>query len=429
MRPLTSTLRAAQEAASALPVLRVDLLDRDVGVVPLRWTRWYSGSEPDGPAAAAVPSDGALVRARIDPGAGTLHVQRVATPTASSDYTPWTALGSVAASAGLDCSAALQRLLLTSVNSVGTGVEVRESTDGGATWAAATVVATAAATITAVAGAVRADGSAAVFFAVGGVVSSVTRTGLGGWGLPVAWSHSRASVDGLVASDAEDYVVLVSGTDNGGNAGVWAALFGSGLTLPPGVWFPLAPIALASAGTGIAYLAAGVAIGSSPWASIVERSQGDRVQLASTVAGLDVLQQSWRDPQPLDETTPFGLAIAIGGTASYLAAPAGVWSAAPSEPAVNVSADVLTMDFATVDSVQRARLALSDADGRYLEGVAPPTLAPGAELLVRAGHRTSAGLELVEVGRLTITSIARSRRRGRSIVEIEATGPLGVLGR
>ena len=429
MRPLTSTLRAAQEAASALPVLRVDLLDRDVGVVPLRWTRWYSGSEPDGPAAAAVPSDGALVRARIDPGAGTLHVRRVATPTASSDYTPWTALGSVAASAGLDCSAALQRLLLTSVNSVGTGVEVRESTDGGATWAAATVVATAAATITAVAGAVRADGSAAVFFAVGGVVSSVTRTGLGGWGLPVAWSHSRASVDGLVASDAEDYVVLVSGTDNGGNAGVRAALFGSGLTLPPGVWFPLAPIALASAGTGIAYLSAGVAIGSSPWASIVERSQGDRVQLASTVAGLDVLQQSWRDPQPLDETTPFGLAIAIGGTASYLAAPAGVWSAAPSEPAVNVSADVLTMDFATVDSVQRARLALSDADGRYLEGVAPPTLAPGAELLVRAGHRTSAGLELVEVGRLTITSIARSRRRGRSIVEIEATGPLGVLGR
>ncbi len=65
MLSLTPTLRAAQQSASVAPRLRVRLFDRDVGLSRLRWTRWYSGSEPDGPAAAAVPSDDPLVRALI----------------------------------------------------------------------------------------------------------------------------------------------------------------------------------------------------------------------------------------------------------------------------------------------------------------------------------------------------------------------------
>jgi hypothetical protein len=386
---LTSTLREAQESASAAPHLRVTLHDRDVTVVRLRWTRWYTGVEPDGPAAAAIPDDDALVRARIDPGAGTLHVQRVAAPSVSSDYTQWTALGAVSASPGVGCAAAEQRVLLTSVNAAGTGIEVRESTDGGATWSAATIIATAGSAVTAVAGAVRRDGSAAVFYAASGSVSSVSRTGLGAWGAPVAWSQSLATIDGLAAANVEDYAVLVSGTDSSVQAGVWATLFGSGL-LPAGFWLPLAPIALASAGTGVSYLAAGLANVGAPRASIVERSAVERVQITSTVAGRLMLSRLWREPRPLEETTPYGLDI-TSRTEAFLVAPAGVWHSVIGAPVEDLSDDVVALELTTAFGSQRARLTLSDEAGRYLQGVAPIALAPGGELLLEAGYQTSAG--------------------------------------
>lgn len=429
MLALSTTLREAQQAASTAPRLRVTLGDRDLGVTPLRWTRWYSGSEPDGAAAVAVTSDGALVRARIDPGAGTLHVQRVATPSASSDYTQWSALGSVSSTPGVSCVAAGQRLLLASVNAAGTGVEVRESSDGGATWSAPTVVATAGPTVTAVAGAVRSDGSAAVFFAAGGVVSSVSRTGLGAWGAAAAWSQSLASVDGLAATDDEDYVVIVAGSDPGGSAGVWATLFGSGQTLPAGAWQTLTPLALASPGTGVSYLVGGVAIRVEPRVSLVERGAVDRVRIASTLAGRQTLSQLWRDPRPHEETSPFGLAITHGSGGSYLASPAGVWNAPSGAPDEDVSDDVLAFELTTNGSSQRGRVTLDDAAGRYLEGAAPVALTPGGELRLEAGFATSVGEESVELARLVITELRRERRGGRAVVEVEARGGLDALDR
>ena len=80
MRTLSRTLIAAQRSASAEPYLRVRLFDRDVGAIRLRWQRIYTGTEPDGPCAAAVPADGALLRARIDPATGALTRQRAANP-------------------------------------------------------------------------------------------------------------------------------------------------------------------------------------------------------------------------------------------------------------------------------------------------------------------------------------------------------------
>ncbi|MSQ30315.1 MAG: hypothetical protein EXR68_07510 [Dehalococcoidia bacterium] len=80
---------AAQRSASAAPALRVTVADRDVGVNRLRFTRWYTDSEADGAGGVAVPADESLIRARIDAGAGTLFVQCVASPSASSTYSAW----------------------------------------------------------------------------------------------------------------------------------------------------------------------------------------------------------------------------------------------------------------------------------------------------------------------------------------------------
>lgn len=85
---------------------------------------------------------------------------------------------------------------------------------------------TAGAAVTAIACALRSDGSAAVFYAVAGVVYRITRSGLGAWGAATAWSFSLASVSGLAALFDADYQVLVSGAESGGDAVLWATTFG-----------------------------------------------------------------------------------------------------------------------------------------------------------------------------------------------------------
>jgi hypothetical protein len=170
MRTLTATLLAAQQSASTQPYLRVRLYDRDVGVPRLRWTRWYTGSEAAGPCVCAVPADGSLLRARIDASNGGLHHSRVASPGAGSTYSAWTSLGTVAAAPRLGIAVAGTRALIASVAANGVDVQVRESTDSGATFGSAAVLVTAGGTVTAVACTLQAPGTAAVFYAVAGVV-------------------------------------------------------------------------------------------------------------------------------------------------------------------------------------------------------------------------------------------------------------------
>ncbi len=158
MITISAALEAAQRSSPQTPSIGVTIGDWDVGIPRLRWTRWYaSTSEALGPCAAAVAGDGALLRARIDAGTGTLFVSRVASPTQSSTFSAWTNGGTVSVAPRLGLSAAGTRALLAAVSG-GTTIEVRESTDGGATFGSPLTVATAGATVQAVSCALRADG-------------------------------------------------------------------------------------------------------------------------------------------------------------------------------------------------------------------------------------------------------------------------------
>src|SRR3990170_3408249 len=98
MRTLSASLLAAQKSASAVPYLKVVVSDRIGGVRRLAFTRLYTGSEADGYHAAAMPSDGSLLRARV--ASGRLYYQRVASPGAGSNFSVWTDLNA-AANAGV----------------------------------------------------------------------------------------------------------------------------------------------------------------------------------------------------------------------------------------------------------------------------------------------------------------------------------------
>ena len=265
MRTLTSTLLAAQQSASAEPYVRVRLSDLDVGVPRLRWTRWYSGAEAAGPCGVGVAGDGGLLRVRLDAASGALSHQRVAAPSAGSTYSAWTSLGSVHAGARIGFAAAGTRALIATVRSGGTGVEVRESTDSGASFGASLLLTTTGGAVTAIACTLQASGTAAVVFAWGGAVYAMRRAGVGGWSMPALWPHTLASVSGLAATFESDHQVIVSGATSAGAAGTWSCILGAGGSMPPGAWSALHEVAGASAGTNLSHFGSGRSPGGEGW--------------------------------------------------------------------------------------------------------------------------------------------------------------------
>lgn len=408
------------------PSVGVTIGDWDIGVPRLRWERWYaSTAEALGPCAAAVAGDGALLRARIDAATGALLTQRVASPTESSTYSAWASAGTVSVAPRLGLSAAGTRALLATVSG-GTTIEVRESTDSGATFGSPSTVATAGSTVQAVSCAVRADGTAAVVWAEGGVVKSSRRTGLGAWSAPASASLGLASVSGLAMYDVPDYGVIVSGTlTTGGATGVWSTRLGTGLSGPPGSWSALAPVVVASPGTGVTYLATGLGHAGAPRAVFSETIAGTtRSHLASTVAGATFEDHAWRDPAPaLDVTLAHGLGFAADANDAYLVSPRGVWHAAIDVAEIDVSADVLALRFEQTIEGDRLILTLADS-GAYAVGVAPRSFALGGEVAVAPGLEVDGAPERAEGRRWWITSIRRRREGGRATVEVEAHGAL-----
>ena len=154
--------------------------------------------------------------------------------------------------------------MIASVHTDGVSVEVRESSDGGTTFDAPSVVGVAPSAVTAVACSMAPDGTAAVIYAAEGVLYGVRRFRTARWRAPAAWSRSLATVNALAATFDADHNVLVSGTNAEGSAGVWSTIHGAGGAYPPGAWRPLSEVASAAPGTHTTYLASGTARADAP---------------------------------------------------------------------------------------------------------------------------------------------------------------------
>ena len=427
MRGISPTLEAARRSPSAKPHMRVLLHDRDVGSLRLRWRRVYSGMEPDGPCAAAVAGDGALLRVRIDPSTGALTRQRVAAPGPDSDFSAWTAVATVAAAPRVGLAASGTRAVIASVRADGVRVEVRER----ATFGTPTVLAVASGTVTAVACSMGPDGTAAVFYAVGGTVYAVRRFGTARWRSAAAWSRSLATVDGLAASFSVDHNVLISGTNAAGDAGVWSTIYGIGSAYPPGRWRPLVEVVVAARGTRTTYRASGTALADAPQSVFVESYAGggayDRVHVAPGVGGTSYLDQLWRNPRPFGHESAHGLAMAAGNGAAWLASPHAVWHAPYPDLATDLTDDVL--EATVIEGLRggRVRLLLRNDHARYGPEAAPAALAAGGELLPSAGYITSAGEERLDGRAFWITAVRRRYGPDGSTVEVDAVDGWGLL--
>lgn len=422
MLPTSPAIVAAAQAASATPAVRVRLFDRDALVPRLRPVPWYQGAEPEGPAGIALPADGALLRARIDPGDGTLYVQRVDDPDDQADYTAWTALDDAEPGPGLGLHAAGMHVLIAYCR--GTAIRTRSSTDGGATFGTAADVAFSS-DVAGVGCAVRPDGAALVAWSVLDELYTNARPGGGSFGSSTLWPHALDAVTSVAVTDAGDWALLVAGEDGDGRPGVWSTMLGTGLVEPPGSWTALAPVLVASPGLDVSYRATAAVLAGAPRALLVESYAGtgafDRALIATAPAGGAWEEGAWGEPEPLDHAGPWGLAAAVRSTEVYLAAAETLWDASPDVAFVDVSHAVVSLQLEASRTHDHLRLVL-DRPGVMSSAAA---VFPGAEVDVAAGYVTDSG-PLYVAGR--VYWVRTTSLNGATLV-VTAEGARSRLGR
>ncbi|MGH2470065.1 MAG: hypothetical protein ACRDGF_08320, partial [Chloroflexota bacterium] len=206
MRLLSSTLLAAVASPGRQPAIGVALADAAEHYALLRDDH---AASPDAPSATVVAADGSLIRAYVSlsggSGTSSLYAQRITDVTQPGQWTAWTLLesGNVfgACPPALSVNAGgVLRLFFADGPSSGTTVRVRQSTDNGATWAAAGSLFSGGATTGGLASAGNDDLFAALEPSLGNWSVSFCHLSGGAWSAPVAWSAGSFSLmSGLAA--------------------------------------------------------------------------------------------------------------------------------------------------------------------------------------------------------------------------------------
>jgi hypothetical protein len=392
MRTLLSALLAAQKKTSAVPYVKVEIVDSIGGVKRLDWQRLYTGSEPDSYHAATMPGDGSLNRCRVD--AGSVYRQRVANPGPGSNFGSWT-LVDACTSAGVALTSYGAAVLLFYVGTNGRTIYLRESNDYGATFGSPTTITTAASAVGWLAAALKPNGTALLIYSVDGTVYSVKRSG-GTWGSPAAWSNSLASVSGLACHYRLDFNVLVAGADSQSRNKLWSTIYGDGYSAAMDTWSPLREVTGASAGSNVEFRAPSLAHPDTFRATFIEKYTGsesyNRPYFSHSPATSDYVDNLWREPVPLNLSSQYGLALASSASAVWLAAPWGVWQAALAASVLDVTADVLELISEDEPGGGRLRVVLRNDDGRYLDlSGAKAVIQQGAEVRVSPGYVTTSG--------------------------------------
>ncbi len=442
---LTAELTAHQKSNARRPSLKAIVANERAGVDVLRWQRWYSGPETDSPNAAAVTPTGALLRAYND--AGTLKTSRVAAPDAFASFSAWTTTAAATAATGIALAARTGEALLAYVDSAGLKLQLRTSTDDGATWSAPALIVTEASAIGAVALAFTPSGDACLFYTLGtsSTLKRLRRTA-GVWAASgTNWSKSAsvATLTGIaVCHDSADFQLVITGTEvTTNNPRVWGASMGDTF-LPPNFWTGPSPIAEADALSTVSFKSPTLAVlgtqatGRDLHALFTHRESGnvaeDRVYYTHAAALTDAPSGTWIEPFPHEATGQHGpsLAAAAGSADVFLTSPSGVWHASRGQVS-DVSSRVLSCDYEITPTSSRCRLELDNHDGSLsqLPTTDFPAVMLGATLTLTPGYNVDGAVEAGVAEPFEIVRIAYSLSRGRRSVTLECSGAWERLAR
>lgn len=403
MRTLTATLTAAMKAPSRVPVLKLQAHNKTCGVERFTFTRLYTGNEPDVPHGAVITGDGSLVRARVS--AGTIWVNKVASPGPVSDFTWWVNTG-IATAHPIAVTGYGSVVDVFYIQSAPAEVRRQRSIDNGSSWFDTPVLALAPPALLAssrIAAAYAADGTIVVFY-IFGTSSAVYWT----WWDGAAWtawalgSVGGASVIQEIAtcgpSNSNDWPLALAGTDAPANPRLWRSAFN------------FAGSTFADAQEAAAYPAGSGYIPKRPYLAEIDGvdhlwflesftgvSAYSRVFHARTPPGGNFWAIPSTEPDPFDHTCTEGLAPAVATDYVWLCKPGGVWRSVRTVALADLSSDVLRLCMDEDAQGGRIVAELDNSAGKY---ATPGTgslaaLTPGCELRLGLGYHTTAGDEYV----------------------------------
>ncbi len=400
MRSLSSTLLAAQRAASRTPYVKVEAQSTICGLARYDWERLYNGSEDDYLHAVTLPSDGSLIRVRATPSADNwkLYRQRVANPGPDSDFSQWTYCNQYNVLAVTACSLGAE----VSIFWINVSREICQlkSTDYGVNWGSPTVLSYSPTTsVGDIAAAYKANGDIAVFFTDQAVLY-VMKYLNGDWEDWVAWDKSTGTLSGVATVYDGDWELLVTGKDSGDNFKLWSLVYGDGGEVTAGTWSALKDVASAPSDGYFEYHRVFIDKPDVYRAFFVEKFTGteaySRPFWTHTVIDSSFLSNLWHEPIPFELSSSYGLAIAHHGDYRWLSTPNGVWRAEPGEQSLDLTSDVLSVREELAESSGQLVFELRNDDGGYASpgsgGLS--VLDIGCQLAFSAGYRTSSGNEV-----------------------------------
>lgn len=344
------------------------------------------------------------LRAGIYNATGTMYVDFIAVRNLASPEPAWGTWGSEETPEGGTYAVALcsrEAEVLAFRIGVNGHLYRCESSDNGANWGSWIDMGaiTGTASNFRVAACHKGNGDAIVLHSNGTILYRRRRIS-GSWESAVEWTNSLQSISGISVFHEGDWNTIITGVDSAGQKGVWTCVYGDGYSQSPGVWSALAELTKASAGSNVEFLFPSLSFPDVFRTFFIEKYTGvssySRPFWSHSLASAEFISNLWREPVPFDLYSSYGLALTYHGSYAWLSAPFGVWRAPFSLSAVDVSQDVIGLNFSAEPFSGKARIELRNDDGRYgnIGTGSYAAICPGAEVAISPGYRTEAGAEV-----------------------------------
>ena len=407
MRSISSALEAAQRSPGTLPYPRVEVFGKVGGITRLDWKLLYEGSEEDFSHACCMPSNGSLIRLRVDPADNKLYRQLVTSPDENSTYSSWTYWGVDACAVAL--AAYGTNVWAFRIAAGDSHLYRSDSTDSGASWGSWTDMGDVSGDEDSRLGSCAKSATEALLLYSDG--STLYRRRLSGsaWEAAAEWGNSLHSISGVACVYSGDWNIILTGSsgDPAGRPGVWTTLLGDGYSAAPGDWTPLKELipshdpdsqttfSFPALGKPDVYRAAFVE-------SFAGTESYDRPYQSWSPASADFISSLWREPLPLGVIageafeSHYGLAICYSNAHAWLTRPDLVSRAPLTPSSVDLTADVAGLKSDIGETGGEISIVLRNDDARYASiGTGDYTaIKPGSEIKFSPGYRTSSGIEV-----------------------------------
>jgi len=399
MRPISSTLLAAQRSSNRIPHVSVTVSNKVSGVVRLDWERLYTGSESEYRHSASIAGDGSLVRIRVTGPENGQHLyrQRVVSPGIGSAFCSWTdtAFYSVMA---VPCCARNAEVYIFFIDS-DRKLRYLKSGDYGVTWGAPVLIDYVSSTaVYGMAAGYKQDGSPGLFY-IEQTTLYVKQCVSGTWQSPGAWDKSTGDLSGVACWFDRDWNLLVTGKDTGGNTKLWSLVYGNGGDVASGTWSPLQEMASAPAGENYEFLNPCLDKPDTFRCFYVEKFTGStaycRLFWSHSVLGTGWVDNLCREPVPFDFDGECCPALVHDNNYAWLCGASGIWRAPLSVLTLHLTTDVINLKEELAAASGNLTVELDNTTLRYaFPGMASlSVLAPGYQVEFSPGCHTSAGNE------------------------------------